>query len=150
MYGLTVWGYAQEASISSLQVLQNKAIRIIGSLRKDSNINFFCKKNSILKIDELHRLEMYKIMWNYEQNNLPNCFKGIFTYVGDVHDYETRLSVTHKMSENIAVDTQCGKCSLRFQGPKIANHLKEMPFYQHLTTKHSLAMNIKKHFLTEY
>ena len=81
MYGITVWGYAPEKSINSLQVLQNKAIRIIGSLRKDTNINSFCIKNSILKISELHRLEMYKIMRNYEQDNLPNCFNGKFTYV---------------------------------------------------------------------
>ena len=89
-------------------------------------------------------------MWNYEQNNLPNCFNNKFSYVRETHDYKTRQSATNKMNENIAVVTECGKHSLRFQGPKMANFLKDLPFYQYLTTKHSLAVNLKKHLLIEY
>ena len=159
IYGITAWGFAPNQQLHGIQVLQNKVFRIIGGLNRDANVNAFCNNNKLLKINELHYLELAKIMWDFDKKMLPTCFESKFTYINDVDDYNTRTASTienevpmprNKLSENILVKTQYGMDSLKFKGPKILNQLKDLPFFNTSSTKCNFATNLTKHLLLLY
>ena len=79
MYGLPIWGSTFPSYINKLKSLQNKAVKMIrgGSLLK-SPTNFF-NKYSILKLNDLFRMEVAKIVHAHFTNNLQFKLSKFFT-----------------------------------------------------------------------
>jgi hypothetical protein len=53
------------------------------------------KKNEILKISEVYKLEIVKFMINYEQNKLPNSFANLFPHNNEIHTASTTRQANH-------------------------------------------------------
>ena len=68
-YGLVNWGsLITNRDLDKLQKLQNQCVRLIDP---KSNINQIYKKNQILKIKDLIKLELSKFGYKYLHNILP-------------------------------------------------------------------------------
>ena len=90
--GILAWGSDCKTTIKPFQMIQNKIIRIINNVRHDSHV----KNNSlyfdfgILKIEEMHKLEIAKFMHMYDNNKLPCIFNEYFKTLTQIHKYNTR------------------------------------------------------------
>ena len=80
LYGILGWGSATKYAIMPIQILQNKAIRIINNSTWKDHINsnsLFLKLN-VLKIEDIYKFELNKFMYLFHTNALPEIFETIF------------------------------------------------------------------------
>ena len=90
-------------------------------------------------------------MWEFDNGLLPNSFDTLFRYVKDVHKFNLRSSKNNEMSENIKINTESyGRNSIRFQGPKILNTIKKLPFFNETKTKKQFSQKLKLHLINLY
>ena len=139
-YGISVWGTASLIYTNQIRILQKKAIRIITNSDYLAHTKPLFKHLNILNFDDMIVHQFASLMWDHDHKLLPNCFSNYFLPVSEVHHYNTRMSTTGKLSENVRIRTEThGKKMLKFIGPRIFNSLKELDFYSLSKTK--------KHFL---
>lgn len=122
LYGLIVWGGSFKSYIDKLNILQNKAVKIIAGGRWMEHVTPFYKQLNLLKINELYEHEVAKFMFNFKSNKLPLTFSNYFTKTKTMHNRSTRSS-----------DLDCyflPRCktsrlqrSVKFSGVKIWNSL---------------------------
>ena len=89
LYGLPIWGSTYESYINKVQVLQNKAIRIITNSHWQSPITPQYRKLKVLKIADLYTYEIAKLMHQHSKNMLPTCFSNFFCPLSEVHERQT-------------------------------------------------------------
>ena len=63
LYGLSIWGCTHKSYLSKLQTLQNKAVKIIGGGKYMDHATPFYSKLKILKIPELYKHEVAKLIF---------------------------------------------------------------------------------------
>ena len=133
LYAITVWGSTCSTYKNRLRTLQNSAIRAIANVRKMQRIspNYF--KCGILKLDDLYRFEIPKLMFQYTKNDHPKPFKHMFKQSSHTHPYNTR-SITRKNYNNPPFKTARLQRPFKYQGISIWNNLplnfKNMSFFQ--------------------
>ena len=81
-------------------------------------------------------LQISSLMWDYDHNTLPKALKGYFREVNLIHHYETRMASEGKLSIQKFNTNYYGSKSLRIQGSKILNDLKDWEIYT--TAKHKI------------
>ena len=79
MYGLPIWGSAFPSYINKLKSLQNKAVKTIGDGSSLESPTKFFNKFSILKLNDLFKMEVAKIVHSHFTNNLPSKLSKFFT-----------------------------------------------------------------------
>ena len=87
-YCIMVWGFQTNRIIK----LQKKALRIITLSNYNSHTEPLHKKLSMLKVDDILKLQQLKFYYKYLHNNLPvylQKWKIIFNY--DIQNYDTRI-----------------------------------------------------------
>ena len=91
LYGLVVWGSTISGkSFNQLQLLQNNSIRAIIGLPKYEHISSYYFKLEILKIKDLNKFEIAKLMYLYHSSCLPCSFDNYFVKPSNIHKYTTR------------------------------------------------------------
>ena len=119
-YGITVWGSACKSQLSPLATIQNKIVKIIGSGAWRDHATPYYKKLNILKLEDVHKLEVGKLMFKNDKNTLPESFTNFFTETHSVHSHNTRAS----SRKDLAVPrfaTNCLQQSIKYQGVTIWN-----------------------------
>jgi len=71
-----------------------------------------------LKLEDVHQLEIAKLLHNFHSNRMPNTFDHLFAAVNSVHTHETRRSASSQYFCH-PVCSQYGKWSIEFKGPRI-------------------------------
>ena len=97
LYCLTIWSATYKTYLEPLRKLQNKAMRVINNMQWSSNSDPLFKKNKILKLDDLIKLETSKLMFNLDRCKLPTSFTKYFKKVSQIHFRVTRSSVNNKL-----------------------------------------------------
>ena len=92
IYGLVAWGSTFPSYIEKLNILQNKAIKLIGGGNYLDGASPYYSKLNILKLPELYKLEIAKFVRRFMHNTLPQSFSKFFTKVGQVNTRTTRSS----------------------------------------------------------
>ena len=92
LYCLIIWSATYKTYLEPLKKLQNKALRVINNMQWSSNSDPLFKKNKILKLEDLIKLETSKLMFNLDRCKLPNSFTKYFKSVSQIHFRVTRLS----------------------------------------------------------
>ena len=92
LYALLIWTSTYLTYLKRLQVLQNKAIRIISGIQPRESITKHYFNLKILKIEELCNFETAKIMHKASTNSLPSPLNLYFKKVDNVHNCATRSS----------------------------------------------------------
>ena len=165
LYGIPIWGNADEVHISPLYILQKKAIRLI--VNKDKSIqtlfklpgeqeshwyvDTFVKPSSSPLFTELGILKLYDVfkvstlLFVYESVNElnPTQFHSYFNF-----PYLTRNTATNRCS-NLEVPpartTTYGLKSIKFTGTKLWNELGQEE--RTVVSKNVFKINMKKRFL---
>ena len=79
LYALPVWGCTFPSYLRKLQCLQNKAIRIIFNSNRLTTITPIFHALDILKIKDLFKYEVGKLMFQFSKKTLPLCFSSLFS-----------------------------------------------------------------------
>ena len=150
-YGACVWGNADEIHLNKIRVLQKKVIRTICNADFNDHSSPLFKNLNILKFEDLLKMQYACLMWEYENGNLPNCFKHYFKKVSEIHKYGTRNATTGKLSENIRINTSThGLSMLKFRGPKAFNVIKDLPFYNESKSLQYFRHKYKSYLIEPY
>jgi len=73
-YGITLWGNATKTNLQEIKVKQNTIIRIITHNNRYEALSNLYKSLNFLKLDDIHRFELAKFMFQLHNNCLPNIF----------------------------------------------------------------------------
>ena len=89
-YGIVLWGGAHNKYINRLKVSQNKTLRNISNSKYNDSAKPIYNKLKILTLEELYKIELCKLMYDYSTNNLPPPLINIYTSNRDIHSHNTR------------------------------------------------------------
>ena len=122
-YGIITWGNSAAKYVNKIQVQQNYIVKII------TKTSFFKTKLSpvydklkLLKLNNIYKLEVSKLMYKFISKSLPICFNEYFVLLSKVHFYSTRF-VTGDNYSLTRFNTSHSQRSIRYQEPKIWNEL---------------------------
>ena len=122
IYALPLWGCTFSSYLQKLQLLQNKAIRIICNTSRYSSANILFHKLGILKIGDLYQYETGKLMYQYSKNNLPTGLSALFVNLSAIHNRQTRSQSLKSLYLPKFSPSRCQR-SVKFQGTKIWNFI---------------------------
>ena len=72
--GITVWGSTFKSYFKVMQSLQNKAVRAVGKMKWRERITPVYHKHHLLKIKDIHRVEVVKFMHKFSSSALSSVF----------------------------------------------------------------------------
>ena len=90
-YGLILWGHDN----TRLHKLQKRAIRTITNSRYNSHTEPICKLLNIFKLPDLYKLELYKLYYKIENEQVPNNFTTVINPL--THHYNTRRQAIQQL-----------------------------------------------------
>ena len=91
-YAICAWGSATKNSLHRLNTLHNKIIKTISWSSYRCHVTPLFSQLNLLKLEDIHQLEIAKLMHSFHSNRTPNTFDRLFTAVNSVHTHETRSS----------------------------------------------------------
>ena len=133
LYGIVSWGSTFKTYLGKLSVLQNKALRIIaGGNWLDNATQYYAKLND-LKLDDLYKFEIAKLMHQLVNNKLPQQFYlFLVTPIKVIHTRTTRLASKAHGLYISRFRTKRLHNSFKHQGVKIwhlvPENLQKLPF----------------------
>ena len=87
-----IWGNTYKTTLSKLQILQNKAIRIITGSPHRTNNEALYKHNCMLNLNKINTYLVGKFMYDVYHCIVPDIFKDMFVYNNMIHYHDTRIS----------------------------------------------------------
>ena len=87
-----VWSATYTIYLQPINILQNKALRIISNKQRWTNSTILYSGLKILKFQDLIKLEIAKFMFSYENCQLPPTFVNYFLKISQIHSRSTRFS----------------------------------------------------------
>ena len=74
-YGISTWGFKLDTRISKLQ---KRAVRAITNSKYNCHTTPLFKQLDLLKANDIFKLSCFKLLYKYENDNLPIYFNGMF------------------------------------------------------------------------
>ena len=147
LYGIVIGRSTFKTYQGKLSVLQNKALRIVaGGNWLDNTTQYYAKLN-VLKLDNLYKFEIAKLMHQLVNNKLPPQFFLFFTPIKVVHTRTTSLASKEHGLYIPRFRTKRLQNSFKYQGVKIWNlipeNLQKLPFNR-------FKIKYKKYLLSTY
>lgn len=118
-YGITCWGNTYNTHISSLQIVQNHAIRLITSSPRFSNAKSLLHENNILTLTELTKFNLGIFFYRLLNNQLPPT---IFPSSDLVIYSNTRFALNNNFLLP-SIRTNYGKQTVKFTSISLWNTL---------------------------
>ena len=112
------WGAATKTSLYRLNTIHNKIIKTISWSSFRCHATPAYSQLNLLKLEDIHQLEIAKLMHNFHSSRMPNTFDRLFTAIHSVHTHENRSSTSGQYFCH-PVCSQYGKRSIKFKGPRI-------------------------------
>ena len=127
-YGILGWSTASKHQIHRLEVLQNRALRLIDFSPIGTTILPIYSQFNILPLNYLIELERANYMYSFSRGLLPIVFRSYCTQ--PQHRYPTRYSKTNYVQ--VRFKSKFDKTSMKTIGPKIwsdiSPDMKALPF----------------------
>ena len=131
-YCLSSWGSASASTLTPINKLQKKALRTITFSNIRSHTKPLFLKLQILKINDMYKFEIGKIMHKIS-NNLYSHISKLFVITDQIHSHNTRQN-TKKNYFLPRVHTFQAQQSLHYYGAKLWNEIpkpiKESTFFK--------------------
>ena len=171
-YGIEAWGSAAKTNLNKINVLQNKAVRIM------SGVQYFqvygqepgplpsseplYKKLEILKLEDIFKLNIAKFVYSTLTFQSPNNFHEWFSYDHEIHSHSTRSAaeITREGYFDVGIANQTytlhtkssknnyGVNMIQKSGPIIWNSIPE--HIQDSTSISSFKYQLKKFLFSKY
>ena len=164
IYGCNAWGLSSEENIQSIEILQNKCIRILTFAPYNSHIpNKTFIDLKLLKVRDIIKLFQLRLIYDYQCTTLPTDLMSLFRLSCEIRSYTNLNSIDKKLLfipdfKGITY----GKQSLKYMGPKLWNDTFKTGIIQVHTNKakniplskikniYNFKSVLKKHYLYNY
>ena len=83
-YNIIDWGCACKTHLAPLQVIQNKILRCISHTKIKQSLSPKYKQMKILKLYDIHKMELAKFMYKLKNQLLPENFNSFFVSVSAI------------------------------------------------------------------
>jgi len=93
-YAIGAWGSATKTNLHRLNTIHNKIIKTISWSSFRCHVTPVYSQLNLLKLEDIHQLEIVKLMHNFHSNRMPNTFDRLFTAVNSVHTHEIGSSTS--------------------------------------------------------
>ena len=121
-YGILIWGNASQSVLDPLQILLNKAIRImVFAPYGNVDLNPAYDYLKVLNVPKTYLLETGKFHYKFEKNLLPTQIGNYFKTSADEiiqHDYNLRSCSGNKPARFIS-RSKSGEKSIQFKGSQV-------------------------------
>ena len=91
-FALLAWGSTYPTYMSKLCILQNKAIKPIYDGKKSDHVTPYYSKLNILKLQDLYKHEVAKIVFRFSRGNLSPTPQHLFSKTSEIFFRNTRFS----------------------------------------------------------
>ena len=148
LYGLPVWGSTYPSHLKKLMSLQNKAVKHIGGGHPRDCASPYFSQFNILKLSDLFKLEIGKLIHSHLTHDLPYALSNLFTLSNSVSRKSTRSTNAHSKRLYIPryKTNRLQKC-IKYRGSKVWNDIPTE--IQNSTTK-QFKGKLKKFLLQQY
>ena len=151
-YGSQIFGQINNKHFHRLEILQNKAIRLMKFANFRATANPIYKEIKILKITDYVKLQNFLLVLSDVKGQLPTALSNTFKLAQHAHKYNTRSSSQFKMIVPPVKTLVYGIRSIYFQAIQIWNYFmsKFQTMKLHEKSKAICKRVITKHFLDSY
>ena len=94
LYGIVIWGNAYDNHLKRLIIFQNEVVKILAGGQQHDHVSPFYHLLQILKLKDLYKYEVAKLMHKNLLKKLPNRLNCHFTHVRAIHTLTTRLALS--------------------------------------------------------
>ena len=115
-----IWGNTYTTTLSKLQILQNKAIRIITGSPPRTNNETLYKHDCMLNLNKINTYRVGKFIYDVYHCIVPDIFKDMFVYNNMIHDHGTRISGHLHLQ---TTSSNSSRNSIRYHGVIIWNKI---------------------------
>ena len=149
MYGSQIWGQHNSA-VKKLQILQNKALRIINFQPPRSSATPLFKSSEILKLTDYVNLQNFLFAYDSLKNNLPLSLNGKLSFVDTIHD--TRNEMYFQLNRPNSKTILYGSTSIRSKSVDIWNYMNKSSHKEKLNEKSRFCCKlfVKKFLIGRY
>lgn len=150
IYASQVWAQ-QKTILQKLQVLQNKALRIINFKPRDSSANELYFSTKILKISDYLKLLNCLLVKDVLTDNSLKVFSEYFERTENQHNHQTRHTARNCVKLNTVNTGTYGLNSVKHQSSLTWNDLQNkvnIDMYSEHTTK--IKEELKEYFFNQY
>jgi hypothetical protein len=116
------WGNAADTTLWPIFRLQKIAIRIIFNIKNRSSTYSACKRYGILRLPDIHFMNIGIFMYKYKRDKLPHIFNDLFIENASIHSYPTRNATKLRIPR---VRTTLADKFIRKTGVKFWNDITE-------------------------
>ena len=149
LYGALIWQFTSIENISKINILQKKCVRLMtfSDFRAPTN-NLFYNLN-ILKLNEIFKSAMIKLIFQYYKKDLPEIVAALFKKRSFSHNYQTRSANLLELPS--VKTTKYGLNSICFQAASSWNHFCNNDFvFEKILTYKNINRYLTGYFLAEY
>jgi len=132
MYSSLIWGQNNRV-VTKLQILQNKAIRIINFQQRRAHASPLYRDCKILKLYDNISLQNFLFAYDSLNTRLPSTLNRLFTFVDTDRVHNTRTEILFQLNRLQTRTVLYGSNSIKSKSIDIWNyfnlHFKEKQFY---------------------
>ena len=122
LYCNIVWGGASQIALNSLVCLQKRMLRLISYSMYRAPSSPLFKKFGILKLQDIHKYQVYIFMYKFKHNMLPVSCSNLIHFKVDAERYNFRKENEFVM---IKYQTEIRKKGISVLGPTLWNNLQD-------------------------
>ena len=143
-FGILAWGF----NMGRLEKLQKRAVRIINCQKYSAHTDPLFKKLSLLKLNNLFRLNVLKLYYKFHKGLLPIPVANIFRYDTGNDHYDLR---NENILINAEVRTRSGENCIRYYLPRLVNSTNQ-DILEKISTHsyHGFSWYIKRNVINNY
>ena len=122
-YGIVTWGTANQTLMHELNVKLNNIVRTITYSSKYCPVTSLYNTFNFLKLDDIYRLELAKLMYQLHHKKFKTALKDCFVDITKIHSYNTRTK--HNLVYfKPRVQTSADKKFLTYRGTELRGKIK--------------------------
>ena len=143
-YCILIWGSQHHL----IYTLQKKCIRIISNSKYNSHSEPIYKRNKLLKIEDIYKLQQLNFYHKLKNNTLPSYFNTFSTTTNhEIHQHNTRRTYLFP----IRADHTFAKNFLRYSLTDLVNSTPPIIIDKvHTHSYHGFSIYVKTHFINKY
>ena len=119
-YGNIIWRSTYHTNLYRLRILQKRIVRIITNSNYDAHTLPLIYQYSILRLDDIHSLQLGLFMYSIENRLYPSTFLNMFAKNSQFHSYPARHSTNFRLK---LCRTNIKRFTVTSQGPNMLNSL---------------------------
>ena len=100
-YGIILWGVAAQNLMKPIEILQKRAIRLLGNSTYNATTAPIFKSLNLLNVKYITKLQMYTFMYKLHDNTVPKTLNDMFT-----PNYEINITLATETIHTFYLDAQ--------------------------------------------